>query len=44
MFFIRREQNVEPVQLGSPEEIAVAQLVPTHFKRVPELDVGENRP
>ena len=40
----RRDQNVEPVPLGSPEEIAVAQLVPTHLKGVPDFDAGENRP
>jgi len=40
----RRDQNIEPVQLGRPEEIAVAQLMPTHLKRVPDFDAGENRP
>ena len=40
---VRRDQNVEPVPLGSPEEIAVAQLMPTHLKGVPDFDVGENR-
>jgi hypothetical protein len=38
---VRRDQNVEPVPFGSPEEIAVAQLVPTHLKGVPYLDAGE---
>ena len=41
---VRRDQNVEPVPLGSPEEIAVAQLMPTHLKGVPGLDAGEKRP
>ena len=41
---VRRDQNVEPVPLGSPEEIAVALLVPTHLKGVPDLDAGEKRP
>ena len=41
---VRRDQNVEPVPLGSPEEIAVAQLMPTHLKGVPDLEAGENRP
>jgi hypothetical protein len=29
--------------LGSLEEIAVAQLTPTHLKGVPDFDAGENR-
>jgi hypothetical protein len=41
---VRRDQNVEPVPLGSPEEFAVAQLVPTHLKGVPDFDAGENSP
>jgi hypothetical protein len=41
---VRRDQDVEPVPLGSPEEIAVAQLMPTHLKGVPDFDAGENRP
>jgi hypothetical protein len=41
---VRRDQNVEPVPLGSPEEIAVAQLMPTHLKGVPDFGAGENRP
>jgi hypothetical protein len=41
---VRRDQNVEPVPLGSPEEIAVAQLMPTHLKGVPDFDASENRP
>jgi hypothetical protein len=41
---VRRDQNVEPIPLGSPEEIAVAQLMPTHLKGVPDLDAGEDRP
>jgi hypothetical protein len=41
---VRRDQNVEPVPLGRPEEIAVAQFMPTHLKRVPDFDAGENRP
>jgi len=41
---VGRDQNVEPVPLGRPEEIAVAQLMPTHLKRVPDFDAGENRP
>jgi plasmid stability protein len=41
---VRRDQNVEPVPLGRPEEIAVAQLMPTHLKGVPDFDAGENRP
>ncbi|MGD0432379.1 MAG: hypothetical protein ABSA58_14950 [Acetobacteraceae bacterium] len=40
----RRDQNIEPVPLGRPEEIAVAQLMPTHLKGVPDFDAGENRP
>jgi hypothetical protein len=41
---VRRDQNVKPVPLGSLEEIAVAQLVPTHLEGVPDFDTGENRP
>lgn len=41
---VRRDQNVEPVLLGSPEEIAVAQLKPSHLKGVPDFDADENRP
>jgi hypothetical protein len=41
---VRRDQNVEPVPLGSPEEIAIAQLMPTHLKGVPDFDAGEKRP
>jgi hypothetical protein len=41
---VRRDQNVEPVPLGSPEEIAVAQLVRTHLRGVPGFDAGANRP
>ena len=41
---VRRDQNVEPVPLGSPEEIAVAQLMPTHLKGVPDFDAGEKHP
>jgi hypothetical protein len=40
---VRGDQNVEPVPLGSLEEIAVAQLMPTHVKGVPDFDAGENR-
>ncbi len=41
---VRRDQNVEPVPFGCPEEIAVAQLVPTHLKGVPDFDASEKRP
>ena len=41
---IRRDQNVEPVSFSRPKEIAVAQLVPTHLKGVPDFDAGEKRP
>jgi hypothetical protein len=41
---VRRDQNVEPAPLGSPQEIAVAQHAPTHLKGVPDFDPGENRP
>jgi hypothetical protein len=41
---VRPDQNVEPVPLGRPEEIAVAQLMPTHLKGVPDFDACENRP
>jgi hypothetical protein len=41
---VGRDQNVEPVPLGRPEEIAVAQLMPTHLKGVPDFDAGEDRP
>ncbi len=41
---VRRDQNVEPVPLGRPEEIAVAQLMPAHLKGVPDFDAGEDRP
>jgi hypothetical protein len=41
---VRRDQNVEPVPLGSAKEIAVAQLMPAHLKGVPDFDAGENRP
>lgn len=40
---VRRDQNVEPLPLGSPQEIAVAQLMPTHLKGVPDFDPGKNR-
>jgi hypothetical protein len=40
---VRRDQNVEPVPIGSPEEIAVAQLMPTHLKGEPDFDADENR-
>jgi hypothetical protein len=41
---VRRDQNVEPVPLGNPEEIAVAQPMPPHLKGVPDFNAGENRP
>ena len=41
---VRRDQNVETVPLGSPEEVSVAQLRPTPLKGVPDFDAGENRP
>jgi hypothetical protein len=41
---VRRDQNVEPVLLGRTEEIAIAQLMPTHLEGVPAFDAGENRP
>jgi hypothetical protein len=41
---VRRDQNVEPVPLGSLEEIAIAQLMPSHLKGVPDFDADENRP
>ena len=41
---VRRDQNVEPVPLGGPEKIAVAQLVPTHFKGMLDFDAGQKRP
>lgn len=41
---VRRNQHIEPVPLGSPEEIAVAQLMPTHLEGVPDFDTGQNRP
>lgn len=41
---VRRDQNVEPISLGGPEQIAVAQLMPTHLKGVPGFDAGESRP
>ncbi len=39
---VRRDQNVEPVLLGGPEEIAVAQFMPIHLKGVPHFDPAEN--
>jgi hypothetical protein len=44
MFLSDVIKNVEPVLLGRPEEIAVAQFMPTHLKGVPDFDAGENRP
>ncbi|MBV9250665.1 MAG: hypothetical protein JO227_15630 [Acetobacteraceae bacterium] len=41
---VRRDQDVEPVPFGSPEEIAVAQAVPTHLKGVSDFDAGEKSP
>lgn len=41
---VRGDQIVEPVPLGSLEEIAVAQFMPAHRKGVPDFDAGENRP
>ena len=41
---VQRDQNVEPVPLGSPEKIAVAQLMLIHLKGMPDFDAGENRP
>jgi hypothetical protein len=41
---VRRDQNVDSVPLGSPEEIAVAQLMPPRVKGVPAFDAGKNRP
>ena len=41
---VRRDQNVENVPLGNLKEIAIAQLVPTHLKGVPDFDAGEKRP
>jgi hypothetical protein len=41
---VRRDQNVEPVPLGSPQEIAVVQHVPAHLKGVLDFDAGENSP
>ena len=41
---VRRDQTVEPVPLGSPEELAVAQLMPTHLEGVPDFEADEHRP
>lgn len=41
---VRCDQNVESVPLGSPEELAVPQLMPTHLKGVPDFDASEIRP
>jgi hypothetical protein len=41
---VGRDENVEPFALGGPQEIAVAQLVPTHLEGMPHLDVAKSGP
>jgi hypothetical protein len=41
---IRRDENIEPFALGGPQEIAVAQLVPTHLEGMPHLDIAKSSP